>query len=84
MNDRLRQREFTLGRAQTLIGRHRFVADHQRRGIGKADILAGHAHHAPREKERIFAALQHPRRTSRAPHPGSDPRTALCSAEMRL
>ena len=30
-------------------------------GIGEADVLTGHAHHAPREVERVFAGFEHAR-----------------------
>ena len=58
---RLRQRQVALGRPdeiERLLGgeRHR-----QRAGLGQADIFAGHAHHAPREVERVFARFEHAR-----------------------
>src|SRR6266702_8156873 len=35
--------------------------DSERAGIGEADVFTGHAHHAPREIERIFSGFEHAR-----------------------
>ena len=57
----LRDREFALGRPEEIIGILGGVADHQRLRIGEADVLHRHPHHAPRQKQRIFAGIQHAR-----------------------
>ncbi len=59
VDDRLGERQFALGRAQEIIdvlGRKRLAHG---LGVGKPDVLVGHAHHAPGDVERVLARFQH-------------------------
>ena len=61
VDDRLRQRQFALGRAEPLVGLPALEADGLRLRVGEADVLHRHAGDAPGEEARVLAALQHPR-----------------------
>ena len=59
VEDRLGDCQFTFGRAEEIIRILCGVADHERLRVGKADILDRHAHHSPRQIERVLAGIEH-------------------------
>ncbi|MNN39472.1 hypothetical protein D3C81_1535110 [compost metagenome] len=61
INDRLRDRQLALGTAETLLHLPRGQAQVERPRVGVADILAGHAHYAAGEVQRVTAAVEHAR-----------------------
>ena len=59
IDDGLREREIAFRHADEIHGIARGHAEGKRVGIGEADIFHGHAHHAARDVERIFAGFDH-------------------------
>ncbi len=59
VEDRLGDCQFTFGRAEEIIRILCGVADYERLRVGKADILDRHAHHSPRDIERVLAGIEH-------------------------
>src|SRR5882762_5325199 len=49
------------GRAEKIEGTFRGESDGEGAGFGEADVFAGHADHAARKIERIFAGFEHAR-----------------------
>ena len=58
---RLRQRQVSLRRTQKIKRLFRRQRHRQRPWLRQSNILARHPHHAPRQIQRILAALNHPR-----------------------
>ena len=59
IHDSLGQRQIAFRRAEKIVGFFRGEAQIQRFRRGQADVFDRHAHDAPREIERIFAAGKH-------------------------
>ena len=57
----LREREIAFGRAEEVESLFCGESDGESVGFGQADVFAGHAHHAAREIERVFAGFEHAR-----------------------
>src|SRR5215467_10222249 len=57
----LREREIAFGRTDEVEGIFRGERDGESSGFSEADVFAGHAHHAARDVQRIFAGFDHAR-----------------------
>ena len=61
IDHRLRDREFAFRATKKIVSVLGGVGDHQRLRIGEPDILDRHPHHAPRQKQRVLAGIEHAR-----------------------